>query len=41
MPMKTTIEIDDLTRDRLKAEKRGGETYADVINRMLDERVKA
>jgi hypothetical protein len=38
--MQTTIEIDDRTRDRLKAAKLGGETYADVINRLLDERGK-
>jgi len=33
----TTIPIEGDTRDRLRAAKVGGETYSDVINRLLDE----
>lgn len=32
----TTITLRLETRERLKAAKRGGETYDDVLNRMLD-----
>lgn len=35
MPEKTMIELHTETRDRLRAEKVGGETYDDVINRLL------
>ena len=33
----TTIPIDSDTRDRLRAEKVGNETYSDVIDRLIDE----
>jgi 5-methylcytosine-specific restriction endonuclease McrA len=33
----TTIRIASDTRDRLRAEKNGGETYSDVIERLLDD----
>ena len=36
MPDKTMIELHADTRDRLRAEKVGGETYDDVINRLLE-----
>jgi predicted CopG family antitoxin len=35
MEGKTTIPIDPDTRDRLRAEKVGNETYSDVIRRLL------
>jgi len=31
------IQIDDETRDHLRALKEGAETYDDVINRLMDE----
>lgn len=31
------IELHTATRDRLRAAKVGGETYDDVINRLLDD----
>lgn len=36
MADRTTIPIDTDTRDRLRGAKRGGETYAQAINRVLD-----
>ena len=33
----TTIPIESDTRDRLRGEKVGNETYSDVINRLIDE----
>lgn len=33
----TSIRIEGDVRDRLRAEKKGGETYSDVIDRLLDE----
>jgi len=33
----TSIKIDSGTRDRLRAAKRGGETYDKALNRILDE----
>ena len=33
----TTIPIGSDTRDRLRGEKVGNETYTDVINRLIDE----
>ena len=33
----TTIPIDSDTRDRLRGEKIGNETYSDVIDRLIDE----
>ena len=33
----TTIPIESDTRDRLRGEKVGNETYSDVINRLSDE----
>ena len=33
----TRIPIDSETRDRLRGEKVGNETYSDVINRLIDE----
>ena len=33
----TRIPIDSETRDRLRGEKVGNETYTDVINRLIDE----
>lgn len=35
---KTTIPIESDTRDRLRGEKQGNETYTDVITRLLDRR---
>lgn len=35
--MGTSIPLEDDTRDRLRAEKVGGETYDDVIRRLLEE----
>jgi len=32
----TTIPIESDTRDRLRGEKIGNETYSDVINRLID-----
>jgi predicted CopG family antitoxin len=32
----TTIPIDSDTRDRLRAEKVGNETYSDVIERLIE-----
>ena len=32
----TTIPIDSDTRDRLRGEKVGDETYSDVIERLID-----
>jgi predicted CopG family antitoxin len=32
----TTIPIESDTRDRLRGKKRGGETYSDVIERLID-----
>jgi len=37
MPDKTSIRVDSETRDKLRAEKQGGETYDDVILRLLGE----
>jgi predicted CopG family antitoxin len=34
---KTSIQIDAQTRDRLRAAKVGGESYDDLINRLLDD----
>jgi predicted CopG family antitoxin len=33
----TTIPIDSDVRDELRAEKKGGETYSEVIERLLSE----
>jgi predicted CopG family antitoxin len=33
----TSIRITSDTRDRLRGAKRGGETYSETINRLLDE----
>ena len=33
----TTIPIESDTRDRLRGQKVGDETYTDVINRLIDE----
>ena len=35
--METTIPCDRGTRDRVKALKRGGERYDDVLNRLVDQ----
>jgi len=35
--MGTSIPIDEDVRDDLRAEKVGGETYSDVITRLLEE----
>lgn len=32
----TTVKLNPATRDRLRAAKVGGETYDDVVNRLLD-----
>lgn len=37
MPAEADIKIDPQTRDRLRAAKVGGESYDDVIGRLLDE----
>ena len=37
MSDKTTIPINKGVRDELRARKVGGETYSDVINRLLTE----
>jgi len=34
--MRTSIPIDAEVRDHLRAEKVGGETYSDVIRRLLE-----
>lgn len=36
MEADTSIPIASEIRDRLRAEKRGGETYSEVIERLLD-----
>lgn len=36
--VRTTITLDSTTRDRLKKEGNKGETWDDLINRILDER---
>lgn len=41
MPEKTMIELYADTRDQLRAEKVGGETYDDVINRLLEENAES
>ncbi len=33
---KTTIQVDDRTRDRIRAHGLAGMTYDDIINRILD-----
>jgi predicted DNA-binding protein len=33
---RTTISLDEETRDRLKALGRKGETYDDLVNRLID-----
>lgn len=33
----TTVRLRSGTRDRLRAAKRGGESYDDVVTRLLDE----
>jgi hypothetical protein len=33
----TTVTLASDTRDRLRAAKQGGETYDDVVNRLLEE----
>jgi len=34
---KTTIQVEDRTRDRIRAHGLAGMTYDDIINRVLDE----
>lgn len=34
----TSIPIESETRDRLRGEKQGSETYSDTIERLIDER---
>jgi len=37
MGYRTTIDVTNLTRDRLRAKKEGNETYDELVNRILDE----
>lgn len=37
VPDKATLRIESDTRDKLRAEKQGGETYTDVIERLLED----